>query len=100
PSRPLPLSFPTRRSSDLVSRMSRLARTDASPIHAVHFCTHCGTLSDETSSRVCAACGLGVVLSCGPGVLPRAGAAFLVVKSDLRDRKSTRLNSSHRTISY
>lgn len=64
--------------------MSRLARTDASPIHAVHFCTHCGTLPDETSSRVCAACGLGVVLSCPPGALPRPGAAFLVVKSDLR----------------
>lgn len=64
--------------------MSRLARTDASPIHAVHFCTHCGALSDETSARVCAACGLGVVLSCPPGALPRPGAAFLVVKSDLR----------------
>ncbi len=64
--------------------MNRLARTDASPGQAVHFCTHCGTLSDEISSRVCEACGLGVVLWCGPGVLPRAGAAFLVVKSDLR----------------
>ena len=64
--------------------MNRLARTDASPTHAVHFCTHCGTLAAETSSRVCAACGLGVVLSCEPGVLPRAGAAFLLVKSDLR----------------
>jgi hypothetical protein len=41
-------------------------------------------LSSETSSRVCADCGLGVVLTCEPGVLPRAGAAFLVVKSDLR----------------
>jgi hypothetical protein len=33
---------------------------------------------------VCAACGLGVILGCEPGILPRAGAAFLVVKSDLR----------------
>jgi len=64
--------------------MNRLARTDASPAHAVHFCTHCGTLSNEASARVCAVCGLGVVLSCAQGVLPRAGAAFLVVKSDLR----------------
>jgi hypothetical protein len=64
--------------------MNRLARTDASPIHAVHFCTHCGALSNEAGARVCAVCGLGVVLSCAPGVLPRAGAAFLVVKSDLR----------------
>ena len=64
--------------------MNRLARTDASPTHAVHFCTHCGVLSSETAARVCAACGLGVVLTCEPGILPRAGAAFLVVKSDLR----------------
>jgi hypothetical protein len=64
--------------------MNPVARKDASPAHAVHFCTHCGTLSAETSSRVCTACGLGVVLSCEPGVLTRAGAAFLVVKSDLR----------------
>jgi hypothetical protein len=64
--------------------MNRLARTDASPRLAVHFCTHCGALTESAPQRVCAACGLGVVLSCAPGVLPRAGAAFLVVKSDLR----------------
>ena len=64
--------------------MNRLARTDASPKLAVHFCTHCGALSHEATQRVCSACGMGVVLSCAPGVLPRAGAAFLVVKSDLR----------------
>jgi hypothetical protein len=67
-----------------VSRMNRLARTDASPNTAVHFCSHCGSLSHAPAVRVCAHCGLGVVLSCAPGVLPRAGAAFLVVKSDLR----------------
>jgi hypothetical protein len=27
---------------------------------------------------------MGVLLFCAPGLLPRAGAAFLVVKSDLR----------------
>jgi hypothetical protein len=64
--------------------MNRLARTDASPRQAVHFCTHCGALSDAPVSRVCDVCGMGVVLSCEPGVLPRAGAAFLIVKSDLR----------------
>jgi hypothetical protein len=64
--------------------MNRLARTDASPTQTVHFCTHCGALSSEASARVCETCGLGVVLSCGPGVLVRAGAAFLIVKSDLR----------------
>jgi hypothetical protein len=64
--------------------MNRLARTDAGPQHTVHFCTHCGTLSNEGDRRVCGRCGLGVVLACAPGLLPRPGAAFLVVKSDLR----------------
>jgi hypothetical protein len=64
--------------------MNRLARTDASPQHSVHFCTHCGALSSEGERRVCASCGLGVVLSCAPGLLPKPGAAFLVVKADLR----------------
>ena len=63
--------------------MNRLARTDASPTNSVHFCTHCGAFHGG-GPRVCPACGLGVVLECAPGVLPRAGAAFLVVKSDLR----------------
>ena len=63
--------------------MSRLARTDASPTNAVHFCSHCGAFHGDVP-RVCPACGLGVVLECAPGVLPRPGAAFLVVKSDLR----------------
>src|SRR5438270_923039 len=64
--------------------MNRLARTDASPQHTVHFCTHCGALSDESERRVCGRCGLGVVLSCAPGLLPKPGAAFLVVRADLR----------------
>jgi hypothetical protein len=64
--------------------MNRIARTDASPTQAVHFCTHCAALSDAPVSRVCEVCGLGVVLSCEPGILRRAGAALLVVKSDLR----------------
>jgi hypothetical protein len=64
--------------------MNRLARTDASPKTSVHFCTHCGALSPGAPQRVCSACGMGVLLTCEPGVLPRAGAAFLVVKGDLR----------------
>jgi hypothetical protein len=64
--------------------MNRLARTDASPQHTVHFCTNCGALSHESERRVCGRCGLGVVLSCAPGLLPKPGAAFLVVKADLR----------------
>jgi hypothetical protein len=64
--------------------MNQLTRTDASPKHAVHFCTHCAALAGESGARVCTVCGLGVMLTCEPGVLPRAGAAFLIVKSDLR----------------
>ena len=64
--------------------MNPLARTDASPTEAVHFCTHCGELAHEPAVRVCAQCGLGVVLACAPGLLPRAGAAFLVITRDLR----------------
>jgi hypothetical protein len=63
--------------------MNGLARTDAGRTQA-RFCTHCGALSHDSSERVCAHCGLGVVLRCAPGLLPRAGAAFLVVTSDLR----------------
>jgi hypothetical protein len=63
--------------------MNALARTDASPTQG-RFCTHCGALSHESRGRVCAHCGLGVVLSCAPGLLPKPGAAFLVVTSDLR----------------
>jgi ribosomal protein S27AE len=64
--------------------MNRLARTDASPQHTIHFCTHCGALSNEGERRVCVRCGMGVVLACAPGLLPKPGAAFLVVKADLR----------------
>jgi hypothetical protein len=64
--------------------MNSLTRTDASPSQAVDFCTHCAALPGESSARVCTACGLGVILRCEPGILPRAGAAFLIVKSDLR----------------
>ncbi len=63
--------------------MRGLTRKDAGPTQG-RFCSHCGSLSHESSERVCAHCGLGVVLSCAPGLLPRPGAAFLVVKSDLR----------------
>jgi hypothetical protein len=71
--------------------MKGLARTDAGPSHgrdsrrlAVCFCTHCGAVQDEAPQRVCGRCGLGVLLHCAPGLLTREGAAFLVVKRDLR----------------
>ena len=71
--------------------MKGLARTDAGPTqgsdsrpHAARFCTHCGAIDHEAPQRVCRGCGLGVVLSCAPGLLTRPGMAFLIVKSDLR----------------
>ena len=56
------------------------------------FCTYCGSLFDVPASaparplrgRVCASCGLGMVLTCASELLSRPGAAFLVVTSDLR----------------
>lgn len=51
---------------------------------AVSFCTECGALLHDAPERVCPECGMGIVLSCAPGLLPRSGAAFLVVTSDLR----------------
>jgi hypothetical protein len=59
--------------------MTGLVRTEA-----VYFCTDCGVLSHDAPERVCAECGMGVMLSCAPELLLRSGAAFLVVKSDLR----------------
>jgi ribosomal protein L37E len=71
--------------------MNGLARTDAGATQgrdqrqpAVRFCTRCGDVQDEAPQRVCAQCGLGVMLACAPGLLTRPGAAFLIVKSDLR----------------
>jgi hypothetical protein len=50
------------------------------------FCTHCASLYDLGShrARVCPDCGLGVILTCASTTLTTAGAAFLVVTSDLR----------------
>jgi hypothetical protein len=59
--------------------MRGLVRTEA-----VSFCSDCGALSHDAPERVCTECGMGIVLSCAPGLLPRPGAAFLVVKSDMR----------------
>jgi hypothetical protein len=71
--------------------MNGLTRTDVghtqgrdSRLHAVRFCTHCGAVQDEAPQRVCGQCGLGVMLACAPGLLTKPGAAFLVVKSDMR----------------
>jgi hypothetical protein len=55
------------------------------------FCTHCASLFDAPAAagtpnrgRVCARCGLGVVLTCASATLTSEGAAFLVVTAELR----------------
>jgi hypothetical protein len=65
-------------------------RTDGEEV--TRFCTHCAVLFDAPTAptgtpnrgRVCARCGLGVVLTCSSATLAAPGAAFLVVTSDLR----------------
>src|SRR5207248_8244934 len=78
------LSFPTRRSSDLFAQPVFLLRLSRASIDS-HFPAH-WNLGDGQSTRR----GLeGHDLSCARKC-----------HSSSRDRKSTRLNSSHRTISY
>ena len=58
----------------------------------IHFCSRCGVIlrprelhSDRPGTeRVCAGCGMGVLLTCSRSALPRAGAAFLIVTASLR----------------
>ena len=57
------------------------------PAPLVPFCSHCGThpapptLAPNT--RVCADCGLGLILECREDVAPNAGDAFLVLDRTL-----------------
>ncbi len=58
------------------------------PTPLVSFCSHCGTrpaLAPDTGagSRVCTACGLGLVLESRADVAPSAGDAFLVLDQSL-----------------
>jgi hypothetical protein len=71
-----------------ISGMRSLAPHDAGESHgrgsrhdAVHFCTHCGAVSDDAPQRVCQRCEMGVVLTCAREAL---GEAFLVVTHDQR----------------
>jgi ribosomal protein S27AE len=56
----------------------------------IRFCTHCGTLFESEANelrphreRVCARCGLGVLLATGRDMLSRDGQALLVVTGDV-----------------
>jgi hypothetical protein len=57
------------------------------PAPTVAFCSHCGTqpspAGEAPTSRVCNACGLGLILSSRADGAPRAGDAFLVLDRSL-----------------
>lgn len=50
---------------------------------AVSFCSHCGARPnprlDPADSRVCGACGLGLILEASADIAPRVGDAFIVL---------------------
>jgi PAS domain-containing protein len=58
----------------------------------VRFCSRCGVIREERElgfnppdvERVCADCGMGVMLVCARDALPTDGMAFLIVTEDLR----------------
>jgi hypothetical protein len=53
----------------------------------VSFCSHCGAqpspAGESPASRVCGACGLGLILQARADAAPRAGDAFLVLDRSL-----------------
>jgi hypothetical protein len=59
--------------------------------NAIRFCSRCGEPAEEPPraesgpprTRVCAACGMGMLLSCAREALPGAGAAFLIATVEL-----------------
>lgn len=59
----------------------------AEPTPVVRFCGHCGEAPPTpmaARSRVCALCGLGVVISAAADLAPRTGEAFLIVDRQLK----------------
>src|SRR5207248_6723091 len=87
---PLP-SFPTRRSSDLVSLIGSLGRSDLPPPNMTTAICY-SVLGREHSNRA-------IVVMPEFGIWIHAQHRFFAGHLG-SDRKSTRLNSSHRTISY
>jgi hypothetical protein len=62
-------------------------REREAPAPLVSFCSHCGAppgpAAEGSSSRVCGACGLGLILESHADVAPGAGDAFLVLDGSL-----------------
>ncbi len=64
--------------------------TVAGRANAIRFCSRCGEPAEEpphnqhpmARTRVCATCGMGMLLSCAREALPGAGAAFLIATVD------------------
>src|SRR5207249_5268894 len=87
-------SFPTRRSSDLAGAAGRLPR--AAVDSTLRRRRRRRRLAEERAARSRGAlAGEGMVL-----VRDGAGVASVLPDARLEDRKSTRLNSSHVSISY
>jgi hypothetical protein len=65
--------------------------TVAGRANAIRFCSRCGEPAEEppradtgvSRTRVCVACGMGMLLSCAREALPGAGAAFLIATVEL-----------------
>jgi hypothetical protein len=58
---------------------------DATPL--VRFCGHCGMAPPTpmaARSRVCALCGLGVVITAAQDLAPRPGESFLIIDRQLK----------------
>src|SRR3954452_3834225 len=59
----------------------------AAPAPDVSFCGHCGQAPPTpmaARSRVCALCGLGVVISASADLAPRTGESFVIVDRQLK----------------
>jgi ribosomal protein S27AE len=63
--------------------------SDADRRGTIRFCSRCGAQEDQPGSRValrrrvCATCGMGVMLTALGDALPGPAAAFLIVSADL-----------------
>jgi PAS domain-containing protein len=57
------------------------------PVPRISFCSHCGTrpplAAEAPASRVCPACGFGLILESRADIAPEAGDAFLVLDRSL-----------------
>ncbi|HEX6618564.1 MAG TPA: hypothetical protein VF024_02835 [Solirubrobacteraceae bacterium] len=65
----------------------RLVPTPVDPAPQVQFCGHCGEVPPTpmaARSRVCALCGLGVLIQAGQDLAPAPGGSFLLVDRQLK----------------